>query len=126
MSAIVAAAGGRVLHVALTLSDAEQERRLVAADRAAFGKLRSVELLRSLRPGLAACLAAMPAPTFGSTAARRRQAMPPTSSSRRCGAIEGRQAALRTGVPAAASRTSRSSVLSRAALVILSPVKSAT
>ena len=62
LSAIVAAAGGRVLTVALTLSDAEQERRLVAGDRAAFGKLRSVELLRSLRPGLAACLAAMPAP----------------------------------------------------------------
>lgn len=62
LAALVTAAGGQVLQVALTLSETEQERRLVADDRAAFGKLRSVELLRSLRPGIAACLAAMPAP----------------------------------------------------------------
>lgn len=58
--AIVEQAGGEVLFVALTLSEAEQERRLVASDRAAFGKLMSVELLRALRPGMAESAARMP------------------------------------------------------------------
>ena len=56
--------GGRVLFVALTVSADEQERRLVVPDRSAFGKLRSVELLRSLRDGFAACEAAMPKPAL--------------------------------------------------------------
>lgn len=60
--AIVERAGGGVLFVALALSEMEQERRLVAPDRAAFGKLRSPELLRQLRPGMAASLALMPPP----------------------------------------------------------------
>lgn len=62
LAAIVAAAGGQVIQVALTLSEEEQEHRLVADDRAAFGKLRSIELLRALRDDFAACAAAMPAP----------------------------------------------------------------
>ena len=61
---IVEAAGGRVVFVRLDVSADAQERRLVAEDRAAHGKLRSVELLRSLAPALAGSLAAMPAPTL--------------------------------------------------------------
>lgn len=57
---IVSEAGGRTIFVALTLPAEEQERRLVGADRACFGKLRSVELLRALRPQLDACMKAMP------------------------------------------------------------------
>lgn len=62
LAAGVAAAGGAVLGVALDVDEAEQERRLAADDRAAFGKLRSVELLRALQPGMRPCMAAMPAP----------------------------------------------------------------
>jgi cytidylate kinase len=47
----VEAAGGRVRFVALAVSEAEQERRLVSKDRARYGKLRSVEVLRRLRLG---------------------------------------------------------------------------
>jgi cytidylate kinase len=50
----VEASGGRVRFVALTVSQAEQERRLVSEDRARFGKLRSVEVLRRLRSAGAA------------------------------------------------------------------------
>lgn len=57
----VTAAGGRMDFVRLTLSEAEQERRLVDPGRAAFGKLRSPELLRRLRVDMAASEAAMPA-----------------------------------------------------------------
>lgn len=56
----VTAAGGRVDFVRLTLAAAEQERRLVDPGRAAFGKLRSPELLRQIRAGVAASEAAMP------------------------------------------------------------------
>ncbi len=53
-------AGGKVLSVALDIEDTDQEQRLITADRAMFGKLRSLELLRELRPGITACLHAMP------------------------------------------------------------------
>jgi chloramphenicol 3-O-phosphotransferase len=62
VQAIVQAAGGSTLFVALTLSDAEQEKRVDAASRAEFGKLRSVELLRTLQADFAASMAAMPPP----------------------------------------------------------------
>ena len=45
----VAEHGGRVRFVQLTLDAEEQERRVVAEDRARFNKLRSVEILRRLR-----------------------------------------------------------------------------
>jgi len=61
VQALVESAGGRVSFVGLTVSDTEQERRLVAEDRAAFGKLRSVDLLRELREMFRRCEAAMPA-----------------------------------------------------------------
>jgi shikimate kinase len=45
----VAAHGGRVRFIALTISQAEQDRRVDDASRAAFGKLRDPTLLRTLR-----------------------------------------------------------------------------
>ena len=53
-------AGGQVLWVALDVSEADQEMRLVAEDRGRFGKLRSLDLLCELRPAMAACFDAMP------------------------------------------------------------------
>ena len=46
---VVEGAGGRVRFVELTCPVEAQERRVEAPSRAAFGKLRSLELLRSLR-----------------------------------------------------------------------------
>ncbi len=60
-AATYAAAGGRARFFALTVGREEQERRLTNPSRAAFGKLQSVELLRSLRAELDAAFAAMPA-----------------------------------------------------------------
>ncbi|MBL8835053.1 MAG: shikimate kinase [Alphaproteobacteria bacterium] len=57
-------AGGVVAFVRLAVSAAAQELRLVDEGRAAFGKLRSLDLLRQLRPQLAACEAAMPEPAL--------------------------------------------------------------
>jgi hypothetical protein len=57
---IVEKAGGRLFFVALELDAAEQERRLVSADRAQFGKLRSIDILRQLRDDCSGCMAAMP------------------------------------------------------------------
>lgn len=47
--AAVRAAGGEVLFVRLTVSVAEQERRVVAPERRKFHKLSSVEVLRQFR-----------------------------------------------------------------------------
>lgn len=57
-------AGGEVLFVALDVSAEEQERRIDAPSREAFGKLRSADLLRSLRDGMNAAMAAMPEPAL--------------------------------------------------------------
>lgn len=57
---IVAAAGGHTTFVALGVAEEEQERRLAHADRARYGKLQSVELLRQLRPDFDLCMSAMP------------------------------------------------------------------
>ena len=51
---------GTVLTVRLTVDPLEQERRIAAPDRAAFGKLHDLDLLRSLRADMAACEDAMP------------------------------------------------------------------
>lgn len=64
VSRLVEAAGGDVIHVALEVTEDEQERRLVDPNRAAFGKLRSTEILRNLRTSMAACMQAMPAPAI--------------------------------------------------------------
>jgi hypothetical protein len=52
--------GGTVLFVALEIEPREQERRLLASSRSAFGKLRSLQLLRDLRAEFARCMAEMP------------------------------------------------------------------
>lgn len=57
-------AGGKVHFVHLTVSRQEQERRLPAADRAAFAKMRSITMLRELHDSFRACEAAMPAPSL--------------------------------------------------------------
>jgi hypothetical protein len=52
--------GGELLLVRLTLPTEEQERRIGNADRAEFGKLLSLDLLRQIRGELSECEAAMP------------------------------------------------------------------
>jgi hypothetical protein len=58
---VVETGGGEIIFVRLTVSPDEQERRLGNPDRAAFGKLRSLDILRELRDQFAASEAAMPA-----------------------------------------------------------------
>jgi hypothetical protein len=53
--------GGELLLVRLALATEEQERRIGNDNRIAFGKLRSLDLLRRIRGELLACEAAMPA-----------------------------------------------------------------
>ncbi|WP_439498023.1 AAA family ATPase [Bosea sp. (in: a-proteobacteria)] len=57
---LVEARGGKVVFIALSVSEKEQERRLIEPSRAAFGKLRSLDLLRQLRKDFSACTASMP------------------------------------------------------------------
>ncbi|MEH3047461.1 shikimate kinase [Sphingomonas adhaesiva] len=61
---VVEHAGGEVLSIALNVEDADQEKRLIAADRAKFGKLQSLDLLRELRPAITACMSTMPPATL--------------------------------------------------------------
>lgn len=58
---MVTEAGGEVIFVRLTASAEVQDARIANADRAAFGKLRSLDLLRDLRGQFEAAEAAMPA-----------------------------------------------------------------
>lgn len=58
--ALIERHGGRVAFVRLTVDAAEQDARIDAASRRAFGKLRSIDLLRQLRPAFTACEATMP------------------------------------------------------------------
>lgn len=64
VSSMVAGAGGQVTYVALELDETEQERRLVNPTRERFGKLRSLEVLRELRPSMATCIKSMPEPAL--------------------------------------------------------------
>jgi hypothetical protein len=59
---LVESFGGAVLFVALAVPPDEQERRLLDPGRAAFGKLRSLDLLLNLRADFARCMAEMPTP----------------------------------------------------------------
>jgi hypothetical protein len=54
--------GGETLFVALRVEPHEQERRIDQPTRQAFGKLRSVTILRELAPLMAECEERMPAP----------------------------------------------------------------
>jgi hypothetical protein len=56
--------GGQIIFVALELPREEQERRLVAEGRAAFGKMRNPSLLRTLRPQFDARMASMLRPAL--------------------------------------------------------------
>lgn len=58
---LVETAGGSVLFVALDVSPEQQEQRLTARSRKAFGKLQSPELLRELRNAMAESMQTMPA-----------------------------------------------------------------
>ena len=58
---LIEQAGGDTLFVSLTIDDVEQERRIDQPARHAFGKLRSIELLRELRAAMSECEARMPA-----------------------------------------------------------------
>jgi len=62
--ALVQSAGGEVIFVALKVPEDEQERRIMAPDRAAHGKLRSIDLLRELRDQFDASMANMPKPAI--------------------------------------------------------------
>lgn len=62
VSRLVEAVGGEVMYVALNLEPKEQARRLVNPSRAAFGKLQSPEILRSLQASMDACMQRMPEP----------------------------------------------------------------
>ncbi|NWG54209.1 MAG: shikimate kinase [Hydrogenophilaceae bacterium] len=62
VAALVRDSGGRILFVHLAAPLAAQEARIANADRARFGKLRDVGLLRALHADFAACEAAMPQP----------------------------------------------------------------
>lgn len=64
VSSMVAEAGGQVTYIALELDETEQERRLVNPTRERFGKLRSLDLLRELRPSMATCIKSMPEPAL--------------------------------------------------------------
>ncbi|ATE63347.1 phosphotransferase-like protein [Rhizorhabdus dicambivorans] len=59
--AMVGRRGGSVLTVALEIDPEEQRRRLVDEGRAAFGKLRSLDMFDALHGDFARCMAAMPA-----------------------------------------------------------------
>lgn len=58
----IEALGGKVIFVALTVPEAEQQRRIDMPERAQFGKLRSRELLHELKDVFASSMAVMPVP----------------------------------------------------------------
>ncbi|WP_298400173.1 shikimate kinase [Sphingobium sp.] len=62
LRAQVEAAGGALCFVALTIAPDMQDARIADPSRAAFGKLRDVDLLRAIRADCDRCMAAMPAP----------------------------------------------------------------
>lgn len=63
VEALVQQAGGTVSFIRLTVSEEEQERRLVSPSRIG-GKLRRVEVLRSWRQDFESALLAMPDPAL--------------------------------------------------------------
>ena len=63
LKAVVQGEGGTALFVRLHVSEEEQERRLVAPSRTG-GKLRDIELFRSLRGDFEVAMSGMPAPSL--------------------------------------------------------------
>ena len=62
--ALVQSLGGEVVFVGLTVPKLEQERRIAAPSRSAFGKLTSLELLRELQTQFDASMETMPQPAI--------------------------------------------------------------
>lgn len=62
LQARVEAAGGKLCFIALTVAADIQDARIADPGRAAFGKLRSLDLLRAIRADCDRCMATMPAP----------------------------------------------------------------
>ena len=60
----IEALDGTVTFVALSVSEAEQKRRIDTPDRAQYGKLRSPELLHQLKVDFASSMARMPKPAL--------------------------------------------------------------
>ena len=60
--ALVEAGSGQTYFIRLIVPEREQERRIAAPSRAAFGKLTSPDLLRELRTQYEAAMAIMPEP----------------------------------------------------------------
>ena len=60
VEALVQRAGGTMTYVALDVARDEQVKRLTDPSRSAFGKLRSVDILETLRDDHARCMAQMP------------------------------------------------------------------
>ena len=81
--------GGSVRFVQLTLSDAEQERRITDDSRREFRKLTSIDLLRQLRLAFKGSEAAMPSADLSIDTER----LAPTAAARRIAAVFGLPAA---------------------------------
>ncbi|RJG52742.1 shikimate kinase [Sphingobium terrigena] len=64
LQAQVEAAGGKLCFIALTVAADVQDDRIADPGRAAFGKLRSLDLLRAIRADCDRCMAAMPVPSL--------------------------------------------------------------
>ncbi|CCW18105.1 hypothetical protein EBBID32_24550 [Sphingobium indicum BiD32] len=62
LKARVEAAGGKLCFIALTVAADIQDARIADPGRAAFVKLRSLDLLRAIRADCDRCMATMPAP----------------------------------------------------------------
>ncbi|MBV2151022.1 shikimate kinase [Sphingobium sp. AS12] len=64
LQSLVEAAGGEMRFIALTVAADVQDGRIADPGRAAFGKLRSLDLLCAIRADCDRCMAAMPAPSL--------------------------------------------------------------
>jgi shikimate kinase len=60
VEALVQRADGIITYVALDVPPEQQVKRLVDPSRSAFGKLRSIDILETLRDDYARCMAQMP------------------------------------------------------------------
>lgn len=62
LQAQIEAAGGKLCFIALTVAADVQDARIADPDRSAFGKLRSLDLLHTIRADCDRCMATMPTP----------------------------------------------------------------
>ncbi len=64
VAALAEEAGGEAMFIYLTVPPDQQDERIVSEDRAKFGKMRDVKMLRHFRESFEAHEAAMPAPAL--------------------------------------------------------------